>query len=234
MITGLEEAALKIREDILFAAKSTVDLNLSVKRNKAPREHGLGISGIGTKCDRCLWLKFNKVPRDGVSGRQQLLFEFGDYIEESLLHYMSISGYRVEGRQHESSICDGLVKGHCDGVISGNLPGPIGKKWVVIDTKSANNSNFKAVSSIGTFEHQPSYYLQVNTYAVCMGVHFSGIVYQNKNDSEIFVELFRTDTNAVQVATERVERIISMDNAPACNGEYMDKKYCDYKANMYR
>lgn len=91
----------------------------------------LGLSMLGTPCDRKIWYKINE-PHEAepLDGETIGNFLYGDIIEAFVLSLAKAAGHDVQYEQHPIMVHG--VKGHCDAVIDG----------MVVDVKSCSSRAF--------------------------------------------------------------------------------------------
>lgn len=181
----------------------------------AARDYGgkkrryLGMSSIGGECDRALWLGFRGYPENPVDGRMSMLFRFGDRIEEEVIRFLGLAGYRVEGQQDEFMDFDGMFRGHCDGIVHG-----VTKNTHILEVKSASDSRFKAFKQRGVLTTSAVYYAQVQCYMGYSGLERALFVIQNKNTSEIYTERVHFSVKDFENLKNRAKSIIYSEQMP--------------------
>lgn len=123
------------------------------KEEQKPRDY-LGLSSVGTPCDRKLWYKIN-MSDQGVPLRAEDLgnFFFGDLVEAFVLSLAKAAGHDVQGEQDRVDVFG--IKGHRDAVIDG----------VTVDVKSASKFGFQKFQKHLLREDDPFGYIsQLSSY----------------------------------------------------------------------
>ena len=177
--------------------------------HQTQRGQYLGMSQIGSPCDRSLWYTFRGEPRKPNDGRMLQLFNVGDYVEQMQIFWLEQAGYRITDRQGRHSEFNGLFRGHQDGIIHG-----VTRRQHIWDGKSCNKKKFEAIRQFGVQKIYPQYYCQAQ-----MMMHYSGIdraiyTFTCKDNSEWYAERFYYQpTAAIQLVT-RARKIISANDPP--------------------
>ena len=104
-----------------------------------PARSYLGMSGIGHPCARKIWYGFRQYSPMTQAGRVEMIFSLGNAVEQEVLRWLQLAGYKVDGQQTEFSALNGLFGGHCDGIIYGVTQRPH-----ILEIKSASATRFKA------------------------------------------------------------------------------------------
>lgn len=153
------------------------------------KERGyLGMSMIGDACSRKLQYSMYLVkPTSLISKRVQRLFDDGHAFEHKLCKILDEAGFPVVARQISLRCENDFWSGHIDGGIEYD-----GISYLV-EMKTHNDKNFKAVVKQGVKKAKPVHYDQMQMY---MGhgswTHGVYIAY-NKNDSDIYFEEIEFD-----------------------------------------
>ena len=118
-----------------------------------PRDY-LGLSSIGTPCDRKLWYKINASDKGEELGAETLgTFFYGDLLEVFILALAKAAGHDVQGEQDCLEVHG--VKGHRDAVIDG----------VTVDVKSCTGFSFQKFAKNNLREEDPFGYIsQLSSY----------------------------------------------------------------------
>ena len=129
----------------------------------------LGVSGIGEGthigllCERSQWYEFRKALDPEHTPRELRLFETGHREEERIIFELRSAGFEVlefskNGSQWEVSDFGGHFKGHLDGLIK------IEGHWYLLEIKTSNTSEWKAVAKHGMPDKKKPHYAQIQTY----------------------------------------------------------------------
>jgi hypothetical protein len=199
------------------------------RKKGAPRTY-LGMSEIGKPCDRELWYNFRCYPRIDIEGRIIMLFEFGDMIEDRVVHWLREAGYDVAGQQLAFKSHNDLFRGHCDGTIEG-----VTKKMHILEVKSANKKKFDAFKRHGVRKTYPVYYSQVQCYMGYSSLERSLHIVQCKDTSEIYAERTYFNQSDFNALHDRAYHIITANQAPdrPFSENSFECKYCDQRLTCY-
>lgn len=208
--------------DRIYRAISEHPFEITTGSDRKIRRH-LGMSQLGTTCDRCLWYAFMGYQQPKPEPRLQALFDLGFILEDYLSFYIKKAGYDLHSEQKRYNILNGLIPGATDGIIENLEGGPY-----QTDFKSINKKGMETVMKEGTKKARPKYYTQINSYAYEEDSPACLMLYSCKDDSSLYAERFPRDDGHVIETYDRVERVIKMDEPPPCNGSFMEKKFCNY------
>jgi hypothetical protein len=120
---------------------------------QAPRDY-LGLSAVGTPCDRKLWYRIN-MSQEGepLKAEDYGNFFYGDLLEALILSLAKAAGHDVQGEQDQLEVHG--IKGHRDAVIDG----------VTVDVKSATKFGFQKFQKNALREEDPFGYIsQLSSY----------------------------------------------------------------------
>ena len=117
----------------------------------------IGLSSVGTPCQRKLWYKVHLSGSGGKSGDAEQLgtFFYGDLLEVLVTALAKAAGHRVEGMQTKLDVYG--IKGHRDCIIDG----------MTVDVKSASQYSFQKFAA-GNLRKSDSfgYISQLSSYVV--------------------------------------------------------------------
>lgn len=118
-----------------------------------PRNY-LGLSGVGSPCDRKLWYKVNLSEKSEPLRAETLgSFFYGDLLEALILSLAKAAGHTVEGMQEKVDVFG--IKGHIDAIIDGHM----------IDVKSASKYGYEKFRKHNLREDDPFGYIsQLSSY----------------------------------------------------------------------
>lgn len=180
----------------------------------------LGMSTLGTECDRALWYGFRwAAPPEQLDGRKVRLFETGHREEARMIDDLRAAGVDVRDRDPETGEQWGVValgghlRGHLDGRATGIVEAPVVEH--VLEFKTHNEKSFKALVRDGVAAAKPGHYAQMQLY-----MHFSGLsrafyLACNKNTDELHGERVHYDAPAALALVARAERIVNTARPPA-------------------
>ncbi len=203
--------------------------------SETPRWH-LGMSQIGKKDSRYLWLKFRwSLPGD-LSARVIRILNIGNLIEDEVIRLLRNAGYTLLdrdklGKQFKTSSIGGHFSGSCDGIITGTPVGDSGP--YVFECKSARNKRFKQFKKNGVKETSDEYYAQLQCYMKKFECDNSLFVMYNKDTSELYTEIIEIDHGYYHEAESRAFSIISSNSPPASiypNRSWYEAKFISDKA----
>lgn len=212
-----------------MAYESTIVADMieaAARRNESDKRCYLGMSVIGVQCWRKLWYNFRGFTAKRIDGRAQMIFDFGNLIEESVIKWIKDAGYLITDQQREFTDYNGWFKGHCDGYIHGlsEIPSP----WI-LEIKSASDSRFKAIKSIQNLkESVPVYWAQVQCYMHYAELNTALVIVINKNNCELYTEEVREWPAECDRLLDKAQQIIysdiefDRDITTECD-------YCEYK-----
>tara|TARA_R110002096_G_scaffold126044_1_gene272498 strand:- start:4179 stop:5084 length:906 start_codon:yes stop_codon:yes gene_type:complete len=191
----------------------------------------LGMSQIGTSCERKLFYDYYWYSHDFIGARKRRLLERGHDEEERFVRYLRDARIRVFGRQtYYKSLVPGFG-GSIDGyikmsAIKKHLPEhllpPIPLTSLVgIDFKTANNSNFNKVKADGVFAAFPQYFAQAQSYmhasrepqSPTAPLAFFLFMIVNKNNDEWFFESVPYYSSYGYALVETAKEILAAQSA---------------------
>ena len=189
----------------------TVDAIYATYTQENPRSH-LGASQIGESCERKLWYTFRWCTIPSFEGRILRLFETGKLAEVRLIAELKKAGFEVfdkdeTGEQFHFSF--GFFGGSLDGVILGIPEAP--KTPHVLEIKTSNEQNFKALQKAGVQAYKPLHYAQMQCYMGAFVLTRAFYLVVNKNDDSLYQERIEFDPIFYQSLLNKVERIIASE-----------------------
>ena len=211
--------------DTRIAYNISADIFEAAARSDRPRKY-LGMSSVGTPCDREIWFRFRQFTPISIDPRIIFLFRFGDKVEELVCTYLREAGYKLEGAFPEPqlaySVLGGLHHGRSDGII--HLP-----EWrALLECKSASKKKFQAFTLGGVRAVYEKYYWQAQLYMGCAGLDRALFVIVNKDDSNIHTEVMPANRADFDAMIARVRRITTSTTWPQIM-DLPDCQYCDFR-----
>jgi CRISPR/Cas system-associated exonuclease Cas4 (RecB family) len=194
-----------------------------------PRPH-MGISQIGEKCDRKLWLGFRNVVSSKFPGRILKLFKFGHDYEDTVIKELKAIGCRIVHRQAKIDF-GSHVSGSCDGIIT-NVPGRE-KQTLLLEIKTLSDKSFNDLKKKKLQESKPIYWAQVHCYMLGLKLDRCLFYALNKNTSDIYTEIVKLDKEFAEKTVERAKRIALSDYIPepiSADPSWFECKLCSYHA----
>jgi hypothetical protein len=202
----------------------TVAAILAAYTAKAANEEGertyLGMSTLGTECDRALWYTFRWAsPPEKHDGRMLRLFQTGHREEERMIDDLRMAGVDVQatdpttGGQWAFVGAGGHMRGHADGKALGIVEAP--KTEHLLEFKTHSEKSFKALLKDKVEKAKPGHFSQMQLY-----MHFGGLtrafyLAHNKNTDELYSERIEYDALKAMQFVARAERIIKAQTPPA-------------------
>ncbi len=184
------------------------------KKQRAFHSWGLSVSKLGEECDRALWYSFRHVyPPETKEGRMLRLFETGELEEIRLLDDLRAIGCMVSGEQSRVSMCGGHVRGKIDAECEGLPEAP--RTVHVVECKSHNAKNFKAVSTHGVEKGKFAHYEQTQLYMHLRGRDRALYLAACKDTDELHCERLEYNPLFCTGVEARAQRIIDAPRPPA-------------------
>ena len=193
----------------------------AAKYERGPARNYLGMSQIGSPCGRALWYGFRGFTPSAIEGRAKMIFSLGDRVEEEVIKWIELAGYRVTDRQRTLVGVNGFFRGHWDGLIEG-----ISSSLHILEIKSANTKRFKAYEAQGIKDLSPQYYCQVQCYMGYSGYEKALFVVMNKDNCELYTERIKFSKADFAMIETRARNIIYSNEAPPKAAD--NCQYCGY------
>jgi hypothetical protein len=196
--------------------------SITVNRQQK-RRYYLGMSSIGSPCERALWFGFRGFTPKKTDGKSNMIFELGDHIEQIQIHWIEQAGYKITNRQDTYSDHNGYFKGHPDGIIHGLTSMPH-----AYDAKSCNKKALESLKKLGMKESKPTYYAQAQ-----MMMHYSKTeravyVFTCKDNCELYAERFYYNQLEAQSLIDKAHRIITAETMPLAVQDDFNCQWCNY------
>ena len=195
----------------------------------------LRASEAGFPCERNVWYRLNDESRGEPDVRTQRIFDVGTCLEPLIVEWLRTDGWEVEynaGSQDAPleivlPVAGGELRGHPDCFMSrGDV------RNVIADIKTMNERSFREWRRNGTLKSKPQYADQLHIYAAgclkeCREIEHLAIVGVNKNNSDMYIDMFDYDASRMAAIKERSERILSIEIAPE-EGSPRESWCCGY------
>lgn len=199
--------------------------NLKYKDDK-PRDY-IGASSIGSECLRQIWYELNCKESFPIPNRIRRIFDTGKLMEEYILSLLQMCGLSLHRNVELIEHTMDYFEGHADAIwIKG-----LGDR-IIIEIKTAKNSEFQKVINHGLKKWNPKYYAQIQSYMGMSGINSTYILVLNKDNSELYDELVTFDSIFYEGLKEKAKMIYSAKSEPPrINGSalfYMCKM-CKFK-----
>lgn len=182
------------------------------QRDEGERTY-LGMSTLGTECDRALWYAFRWAsPPEQFDGRKLRLFMTGHREEARMIDDLRMAGIEVldrdplTGGQWALSALGGHFRGHMDGKATRFPEAPVVEH--LTEFKTHNAKSFKSLLKDGVEKAKPGHFSQMQLY-----MHFGGLMRafylaHCKDDDALYAERISYDPVAAAQLVARAERII--------------------------
>ncbi len=202
-----------------------------------PRKH-LGASQIGHPCMRYLWYQFRWCAESKTSfdGRMLRLFETGNREEERLLKNLADIGIDIQTRDkygkqfHFVDADNKFLSGSVDGIGVGFAEAP--KTKHVVEVKTMNTANFKAMQTAGVLKSKPQHYAQMQLYMLWSGLVRAYYFAIHKDTDDIYGERVKFDRAYTDQLREKA-RVVTTATVPPTrlndNPDYYQCRYCDFR-----
>lgn len=195
----------------------------------------MGASSIGRECAREIWYGFRKVLNVNPGGRMQRLFLRGNEEEGRVKKWLEGIGLKIfdrdeDGKQFTFSAIKGHMGGSCDALAK--LP----ERYrfydnLLIETKTANDANFKLIKKNKLLKEKPEHYVQMCLYGFAFKCEYGLYIVINKNDDDIYIELVKLDHEVAMEHFRKAEYLIDLEKQPdgiSQDGTFYKCKMCSY------
>ena len=220
------------RESLSLQIKKDIDRWCETKYVSEHRNH-LGASLMGEPCSRKLWYNFRHVKLEKHSGRISRLFQVGHEAEPRFKMYLEGIGFKVNlfdeatQEQHHIYAHNGHYGGSLDGIAFHQEYGTFLCEFKTNGTGSGYND----VSAKGLAKAKPKHFAQMSQYGWHYKLKYGLYLIENKNDSDITVQIVELDWKLGQELQNKAGDIINARTPPAkisLNESYFDCKYCAF------
>lgn len=205
------------------------------RESRQTRRGYLGVSWIGTECDRALWYGFRWARKPSSPGRILRLFDRGHREEPTMVEELRGIGAVVEDvdpRTGEQwTVERGHIKGHCDGIIRHGLP-TAPKSEHVLEFKTHGSKSFADLEKKGVRASKPLHWWQMQVYMRLLEIKRALYLAVNKDTDALYAERVSLDEAAADGCIARAERIIASDRPPQRlydSPTAFGCKFCDYR-----
>lgn len=236
------------RKQLSNQIKSDIDKFCADKYNEGYRAH-LGASIMGQACSRKLYYGFRWVKLEKHEGRVQRLFQVGHEAESRFKMYLEGIGFKVQlfdeatGEQFRIFAHNGHYGGSLDGIaylpyryIDNSATNEIVQKYAnqafLCEFKTnGTGSGYNDVAAKGLAKAKPKHFAQMSQYGWHYKLKYGFYLIENKNDSDITVQIVELDWKLGQELQNKAGDIINARTPPAkisLNEAYFDCKYCTF------
>lgn len=195
-----------------------------------PRPY-LGMSQIGHKCARNLWMYFRWANLVKYKAKNKRIFSRGDLEEPRIIGYLEQIGIKILSRQETLTACQGHLRGHIDAKLA-NIPG-LEKETVLGEFKTMAAKYFKVLEKKDSLkEAKPEYYDQDTMYAhyvpeVNYILHYT----TNKDTEDNHIEIIEYDREHAEELEGKAQDIIFSNVPPkkvSNDPTFYMCKWCDF------
>lgn len=200
--------------------------------NSGHRDH-LGASTIGDVCSRRLWYSFRWVKSETFSGRMQRLFQVGHKAEDRFVGYLKAIGFEIINKQARISGCNGHYGGSLDGTCRAPSRYELPEELIFLNEFKTNGtgSGYTKVAEDGIAKAKPKHFAQMSAYGYKTKIKYGIYLIENKNDSDITIEIVELDWQLGQELERKANDIINSSTPPLRindNPSYFECKYCNF------
>lgn len=203
------------------------------------RNH-LGASLMGEACSRKLWYHFRWFKHENIDGRIQRLFNVGHEAEPRFMDYLSGIGFEVKSvdpntkKQFRIEGSNGHYGGSLDGICTAPERYNLKENLVLLDEFKTNGTgaSFNDVETKGLRVAKPKHYAQMCQYGAQYKLKFGLYLIENKNDSDITIQVVELDWNYGKQLQLKANDIINTHNPPnriSDQPSYFECKWCTYQ-----
>lgn len=212
------------------------------KQNEKPTQrYHLGVSMLGEKCDRKLWISFRWAIKEPFEGRILRLFRRGHNEEATIVSDLRAIGVDIRNTTStQSRVNFGKhVSGSLDGIIESGLP-EAPKSRHVAEFKTHSKKSFDDLEKKGLKESKPMHWTQLNTYMYGKDIDRGFYLAVNKDNDSIYTERIELDKSEAIKAIERGQKITMSGRMPVGLSDdetYFECRFCSnhtfcFKTNL--
>jgi hypothetical protein len=221
------------RKALFLKIKEDIDNYCADKYSEGHRNH-LGASVMGESCARKLWYIFRWVKKEKFSGRMQRLFQVGHNAEPRFAEYLTGIGFTVNlfdietTKQYRISAHNEHFGGSLDGIAT-NLE--TNERFLVEFKTNGTGAGYSDVGKLGVAKAKPKHFAQMSIYGFKYQLKYAIYMIENKNDSDITVEVVPLDWQLGEQLIAKAGDIINDDFPPtriAENPSFFECKYCNF------
>ena len=198
------------------------------KYQSGHREH-LGASVMGESCSRKLFYIFRWCKLEKFSGRMVRLFQVGHNFEPRATEYLRACGFEV----HEAQIKITGCNDHYGGSIDAKAYDPTLDKYFICEFKTSGTGiGFTDVETKGLEKAKPKHWAQMCQYGYKHGIKYGIYLIENKNDSDITVQVVELDWELGHHLENKAFDIIEAKSPPhkiSQQPSYYECKYCNFQ-----
>ncbi len=216
------------RKRLSAKIKADIDKWCADEYNEGHRNH-LGASLMGEACSRKLWYNFRWVKKEVHEGRVQRLFQVGKKAETRFEEYLSGIGFKVHKTIEQYRI--NAHNGHYGGSLDGIAEHPEYGKFLLEFKTNGTGKSYSDVGSRGVTSTKPKHYAQMCQYGLHYQLKYALYLIENKNDSDITVEIVELDWKFGEEMQRKAGDIINSQVPPpkiSQNDVFYECKFCNF------
>jgi hypothetical protein len=198
-------------------------------RPSKPRPH-MGVSMLGSACERWMWLSFRWAVQPKFPGRILRLFRRGHQEEENIIKDLRAIGVMVKPVETQDGVNFGChVSGSIDAVIEGGVPEAPHKRHIG-EFKTHSLKSFNDVEAKGVQKSKHEHYAQMQVYMHGTGIDRALYVAVCKDNDRIYTERVRYDKEFAEKLVARGQRIALSECMPppiSTDPSWFQCKFCD-------
>ncbi len=226
------------RELLANRIKTDIDNYCAEFYHQKHRTH-LGASIMGENCSRKLFYNFRWIKETKHDGRKQRLFQVGHQAEPRFIQYLKAIGFEVWEYDPDTKKQFRIsgVNGHYGGSLDGKCKAPahynISEDLIFLNEFKTNGTGagFANVQTKGVIKEKPKHYAQMCQYGWHYKLKYGLYLIENKNDSDIIIQIVELDWKLGQELENKASDIINSKFPPnriAENPSFFDCKNCEY------
>ncbi len=236
---GNKGAASNIVSDEVNAYLNGALYKHYVERRQVENRQYLGMSEIGHKCARQIFLSHTGAPQPPMTGEKLRRFRMGHVFEQMVFEWLTEAGFNIvtkdaSGKQFELSTAGGLILGHMDGVITFCPFVPHLILPALWENKALMAKFWNAIVKHGLMKADFSYYVQIQLYMAYSGLRCCLFTAINKDTAEIHHCVIMFDATIAQKFSDRgidILRALHIGNVPpriSANSDFHICKICEF------
>jgi len=224
------------RDFLAERIKADIDAYCEKTYTQDHRDH-LGASLMGESCSRKLFYNFRWVRKESFSGRMLRLFQVGHNAEPRLIQLLRGIGFEVyerdpaTGKQFRISGCNDHYGGSADGMAKAPADWETTEPFLLEFKTNGTGAGYANVAKNGMQKEKPKHFAQLCQYGKHYQLKYALYVIENKNDSDITIEIVPLDWNYGTLLENKAKDIIEAKTPPARisdNPAYHECKFCSY------
>jgi len=211
--------------DIAYAVKLAINAK---EFRELPRPY-LGMSQLGHKCARNLWMYFRWAAMTTHNAKSERIFQRGHLEENRIINGWEGIGIKILDRQRTLKGCGGHLKGHTDGRLT-NVPG-LEEEVMVGEIKTMQQKYFVPLTKKGVEKAKPEYYAQANVYMHYEDANYCLHSTTNKNDEDLHIEILKYDPAIAEPLITKANDVIYSSVPPkkvSNDPTYFMCQWCDF------